>query len=463
MKGKALHFGINAVLAMVAVLGIANSAFAYLYRDRIYPGVVIEQENFGGKTIQQAKSLLQEPSEKYSLKVVIASKEYKVSPKEAGMKYDVEATAYTAFSAGRSQPLRLAWFLQRNKKIAYSYSLDTLKFQTYIEQLATKSAVAPKDATIIIKAGQPTIVPEQAGSALNKEQIKQLASAALSQRVESLQVKLEPVPPKVKSSDLSTSLVSAKKVIATQLLLKFEDKRFVPSGAEISSWLVFASDSNLKAQASIDQSKLRQYLETLAKQIYIAPVNKNVNMENGVKVSESGGVVGRAVNIESLAQLVSGALLSSQNREIAIPVKEVAFKTTTNNALSLDGKYIEVNLTSQRLWAYDNHQLMYESAVTSGATKWGFGTVTGMFSILTKVRNTRLVGYQYGWNYDVAVKYWMPFYKGYGLHDASWRNGVFGGPDYYWNGSHGCVNLPDATAAWIFDWAPVGTPVWVHN
>jgi lipoprotein-anchoring transpeptidase ErfK/SrfK len=90
------------------------------------------------------------------------------------------------------------------------------------------------------------------------------------------------------------------------------------------------------------------------------------------------------------------------------------------------------------------------------------GTVTGLFSIYYKTTNTHLVGYQYGWNYDVPVKYWMPFYQGYGLHDAVWRHGSFGGQDYYYGGSHGCVNLPDATAEFIYNWAAVGTPVWVH-
>jgi lipoprotein-anchoring transpeptidase ErfK/SrfK len=63
----------------------------------------------------------------------------------------------------------------------------------------------------------------------------------------------------------------------------------------------------------------------------------------------------------------------------------------------------------------------------------------------------------------VFVQYWMPFYQGFGLHDASWRNGNFGGQDYYYGGSHGCVNLPLATAEFLYNWADIGTPVWVHN
>ncbi|HSW71001.1 MAG TPA: L,D-transpeptidase, partial [Gammaproteobacteria bacterium] len=125
-------------------------------------------------------------------------------------------------------------------------------------------------------------------------------------------------------------------------------------------------------------------------------------------------------------------------------------------------KYIEVNLSSQHLWAYQDHQVAFDSPVTSGATGYGFPTVTGLFSIYSKQTNRYLDGRPLGYNYNVFVQYWMPFYADYGFHDASWRNGSFGGQDYYYDGSHGCVNLPTATAAWLYNWAPVGTPVWVH-
>jgi lipoprotein-anchoring transpeptidase ErfK/SrfK len=129
------------------------------------------------------------------------------------------------------------------------------------------------------------------------------------------------------------------------------------------------------------------------------------------------------------------------------------------------GRYIEINLSSQQLWVYQDSQVIYTSPVTSGATGLGFPTVTGLFSIYAKGTNTWLDGRAYGenYNYRVLVDYWMPFYGGFGMHDAwRWRS-TFGGSDYYYNGSHGCVNLPLATAAFIYNWAEVGTPVWVHT
>ena len=63
-------------------------------------------------------------------------------------------------------------------------------------------------------------------------------------------------------------------------------------------------------------------------------------------------------------------------------------------------------------------------------------------------------------SYVSHVSYWMPFYYGYGLHDASWR-GSFGGSIYTYSGSHGCVNLPTKSAAKMYEVLEVGTPVYV--
>jgi len=40
----------------------------------------------------------------------------------------------------------------------------------------------------------------------------------------------------------------------------------------------------------------------------------------------------------------------------------------------------------------------------------------------------------------------MPFNGGIGIHDASWKNGLFGGSTYLTNGSHCCINTPPSVA-----------------
>jgi lipoprotein-anchoring transpeptidase ErfK/SrfK len=116
-----------------------------------------------------------------------------------------------------------------------------------------------------------------------------------------------------------------------------------------------------------------------------------------------------------------------------------------------EARWIEVRLATQRLIAWQNGQVVMNTAVSSGVRNTP--TVTGSFRIGYKVAKTRMRGP----GYDLPnVPHAMFFYKDYAIHGAYWHNS-FGRPM-----SHGCVNLPPVKAAWLFDWAPRGTLVVVH-
>jgi lipoprotein-anchoring transpeptidase ErfK/SrfK len=110
-----------------------------------------------------------------------------------------------------------------------------------------------------------------------------------------------------------------------------------------------------------------------------------------------------------------------------------------------------VNLSEQRLYAYDGDDMVGSFAVSTGT--YLHPTVTGAYNIYVKYRYADMAGPGY---YLPDVPYVMYFYKGYGLHGTYWHNN-FGTPM-----SHGCVNLATEDAGWLFDFADVGTLVNVH-
>jgi lipoprotein-anchoring transpeptidase ErfK/SrfK len=115
------------------------------------------------------------------------------------------------------------------------------------------------------------------------------------------------------------------------------------------------------------------------------------------------------------------------------------------------GRWIDVNLRTQRLTAYQGSKPVFSTLVSTGLPRTP--TVVGRFKIYTKLSSTRMRGP----GYDLPnVPYTMYFYKGYGLHGTYWHNN-FGHPM-----SHGCVNLRTSDAAWLFSWASIGTPVVTH-
>jgi lipoprotein-anchoring transpeptidase ErfK/SrfK len=120
--------------------------------------------------------------------------------------------------------------------------------------------------------------------------------------------------------------------------------------------------------------------------------------------------------------------------------------------VGLTDRWIDIDLSEQRTYAYQGNELVNSFLVSTGT--WEHPTVTGTYNIYVKYTFADMSGPGY---YLSSVPYVMYFYKGYGLHGTYWHN-KFGTPM-----SHGCVNLRTEDAGWLFDWASVGTTVHVHE
>lgn len=112
------------------------------------------------------------------------------------------------------------------------------------------------------------------------------------------------------------------------------------------------------------------------------------------------------------------------------------------------GKQIIIDLSEQRVYAYENGQLLRQFVVSTGLP--ATPTVVGDFAVYIKYTSQRMTGP----DYDLPGVPWvMYFYEDYGIHGTYWHNN-FGQPM-----SHGCINMRTSEAEWLFNWAPMGTPV----
>jgi lipoprotein-anchoring transpeptidase ErfK/SrfK len=105
-------------------------------------------------------------------------------------------------------------------------------------------------------------------------------------------------------------------------------------------------------------------------------------------------------------------------------------------------KWIEVNVTSQQVTAWEGDKPVMSFTVSTGLPDTP--TVLGKFNVYWKLTSTLMVGDNY---YLPEVPYTMYFYAGYALHGTYWHKN-FGQPM-----SHGCVNLETSQAKKLFDWA----------
>ena len=139
----------------------------------------------------------------------------------------------------------------------------------------------------------------------------------------------------------------------------------------------------------------------------------------------------------------------------AAPPEPTRAKSASDNfstVAPVDRRWIEIDLSDQRLTAWDGNDQVLETVVSTGRTQ--YPTVTGTYYINSKLPSTRMRGA----GYDMPDVPWtMYFFRRYAIHGAYWHND-FGVPV-----SHGCVNLPVAKAKLLFEWARLGTKVTIHK
>jgi lipoprotein-anchoring transpeptidase ErfK/SrfK len=148
---------------------------------------------------------------------------------------------------------------------------------------------------------------------------------------------------------------------------------------------------------------------------------------------------------------------------VEIPTYVDVFQTQYENVVIADwAKYIDINLSTQTMTACEKGGVnCHQWLITSGDDN--HPTPTGTFLVLGKSANFYMNGFNAdGSAYHLWVDHatWFTS-QGHAIHDAHWRS-TFGGQDYHWDGSHGCINAPDDAAIYIYNWADVGTPVTIH-
>lgn len=121
-------------------------------------------------------------------------------------------------------------------------------------------------------------------------------------------------------------------------------------------------------------------------------------------------------------------------------------------------KWIEVNLSEQRMTAWEGDTPVMTTLIRSG--KQGWETPPGTYRVFRKVEKEDMTlgtpgDPEYYYTKDVP---WIMYFLagGYAIHGAFW-NDDWGTPT-----SHGCINTPPEFAPRFYAWAPLGTLVWVH-
>lgn len=217
----------------------------------------------------------------------------------------------------------------------------------------------------------------------------------------------------------------------------------------------------------VDEKAVETFIKELASEYDTYGVERTFHSTRGDVVTISGGTYGTRLDqtaetaylLEKLNALAASAGGNTHLAEENASAEELHIPAYKKKALyrgknDIGSTYIEIDMTAQKMYYYEEGQLLLETDVVTGNLSRKWGTPEGVNFVYAKQKNRVLRGP----GYASPVKFWMPVNGGIGIHDANWRS-QFGGEIYKKSGSHGCINTPTEKMTQLYDMVEKGTPV----
>jgi len=234
-----------------------------------------------------------------------------------------------------------------------------------------------------------------------------------------------------------------------------------------ASWVTIPRTDGVLGAPTLDAKKLRSWVKGLAEDAKVTTVTgaRNVSAAGAVvsvaTQARDGAVVSNASDVADAAVRALGAGRDYKGafefdtvpatwteRRLARGAEKLPYPATDGE------KWIDVDLTRHTMTAYVGSKVVYGPiAMVDGSPEKP--TVVGTFHVYYKNPMMTMRGSNAdGSDYETPNVPWSTFFhRGYALHGAPWRT------SFGYAASHGCVNLPVPVAKWVYDFAPIGTPV----
>ena len=465
-------------IAAAAVCTVAAGGYGYgvyYYSQRFLPHTYAERIDIGGLTPKEAEQKLEasDIAGTITLKGRDSKELLDLSGANAGITVDSLSEALDE----QSHAAWIAAYLDREgNTVSFSVICDEAALNKAIDALSMldpANIIMPEDAYAGVDpdTGEYGIIPEVKGNQIDRESLENAVKNALS--AGELSIDLDKagvyVEPNIKSDDgyLRSNIGTMAKL------------NRAGAAVDLGAGLVYSLDGErmfglLGDDGHADTDKVRALVSEFAGQYNtvssdgIRTIKTHHDTEKELHTSY-GWLLDEDATFNVLCDLINGAAdLTLADGAENTDIDQLQFSAAavwkqtaaSHGDTDYGNSYIEIDMGEQNVYVYVDGECVFETPCVTGKMVKDRSTPEGLYAIRYKQTNRVLTGYNPDGSvsYRSPVKYWMPFNKGVGLHDASWRR-KFGGDLYKTSGSHGCINLPKDAAAQIYEIVYPGMPV----
>lgn len=478
---------ISAVLISILVFAILVAGlfwgYGQIYAQEFYPGVKIAGVDLGGQKQTSAELLLKSKSDnlsKQNLKINTGEAVKQIKLSNLGVTIDTKSSISEAYDYGRSGDViqdtiskAKALFDGRDFKFKVNYDEATLAAK--IKELAPNLYQEANNATFVVKDNTVTLQKEKEGKVVDLNNFKTDLNNLIDSNSanKTIILKTTVTEPTVASYQIENLQPGFEKIVTNRIDFYGPEsyKTYSASSEEIASWINIKTDKNSYATLEINDNEIKSYIEQLAKKVNKKVIDKKINSQtkaviaegqDGLTLDESKLLIdikqvlaGRMDNTASSEQTIDLAMNVEEKKEKEIEPEEI--KTNGGTPGLSEGRYLEINLAEQRMYLFEGTNQIASYVVSTG--KWSMPTPIGTRYINSK--DPRAWSEKYG----LYMPYWNDIGSGYGIHELpEWPGGYKEGENHLGTPvSHGCIRLGVGAAEHVYNWAAIGTPVFIHR
>ena len=459
---KIVVFGILIFILLVAA--ICYGAVARYYTTHFFKGTQINGYDCSNLTVKEVKEQITDEIMTYAINIEERDGiTERLLSSDLGFTYEDDQSVDRLLQEQNAYTWILEVFKERENEVSAISSYDKDKASEVLKGLkcfAESNYTSPENAYIKEGDSSYEIVPEVQGTQLDFDKVLNAVLEAVDAHAESVNLDEAGcyLAPEVTSDneELNKLVNSVNTYLSAKLTYDFggDDRKVIVDGSQIKEWLrkgdgglpVLDEDGNPELVESAIQEFVRV---NMAKKYDTLGKPHEFKKHDGKTITLSGGFYGWRMKQDDTV---------AKDMEV-----EYHYSAASRGADDIGGTYVEVDITHQKMYCYQDGKLKVETPIVTGKKVEGSETPSnGIWSIIYKKRDA-ILGEENNLEYRSPVDFWMPFNGNVGIHDADrWRS-EYGGDIYKKHGSHGCVNTPRGACEKIYNIVSKGTPVIVYG
>jgi vancomycin resistance protein YoaR len=283
------------MLIVIAIITI-TAYFNFIYKDKIFPNILINNESYSGLTKEEAFFKLENKIKdvyKDDFVFIYGDDIFKTNVLETGIAIDINKTINNAFYHGHNENIfqnikEQIILINKKKNFQIKIIIDEEKFEDYLKKELSEIETPPKNFGYIYDDEKFVPAIAEAGMVIDRDKLKKDISKNLTGlKNDDLKIELVIKEAEIKEDIGDKAFIQANNLLNKKIILKYNSDIFEVQKEDLALWIKFDAVNNLDdnnkriLSVTAEEEKINDYLLTfIVPQVNREPINAQLEFEN---------------------------------------------------------------------------------------------------------------------------------------------------------------------------------------